>query len=239
MLSVNMEDQGSRMVMELDRVKSWRCRSRKIEGFVWDDQILVLVDVVLPRFHLPQSYPQKRYGDRDRQDPSARQGRTATAGLNSPDITRAPGRSLGFGRGEGGGAFGGGDSHTKGSNRFGILDGETADAPGRERRERNPWRDAETGFRDRDRQDRLDKAEKEGGGMSGGGRYIPVNGGFASPVIEKAGLVERRGVRGPLLRRDTAEAGERRIASIDFERGIRHVDHVFLPTLSGERDGDP
>jgi hypothetical protein len=44
--------------------------------------------------------------------------------------------------------------------------------------------------------------------MSGGGRYIPANGGFASPVIEKAGLVERRGVRGPLVRRDTAEGGE-------------------------------
>lgn len=161
-----------------------------------------------------QSYPQKRYADRDRQDASSRPGRGTASGLNSPDISRATGRSLGFGRGEGGGAFGGGggDGHAKGSNRFGILDGEPTDSPARERRERNPWRDAETGFRDRaDWQERHEKAEREreNGGMSGGGRYIPAAAaGYASPVIEKAGLGERRGVRGATLRRDTAEAGE-------------------------------
>jgi hypothetical protein len=42
--------------------------------------------------------------------------------------------------------------------------------------------------------------------MSAGGRYIPANGTFASPSIEKAGLSERRGVRTTLVRRDTAEA---------------------------------
>jgi hypothetical protein len=60
----------------------------------------------------------------------------------------------------------------------------------------------------KDRQERHEKAERENGGMSGGGRYIPVNSGYASPVIEKASLGERRGVRGALLRRDTTEAGK-------------------------------
>jgi len=73
--------------------------------------------------------------------------------------------------------------------------------------------------------------------MSGGGRYIPA-GGFASPVIEKAGLVERRGVRGPVLRRDTAEAGELAESSPCVQLELNFIDDIVFASLSRERSGD-
>lgn len=151
-------------------------------------------DGSFPDSPLLQPYLNKRFS-RDRPDfssPSFRRGNSTTGNANGVEGGRPAGRSLGFGRGEGGGAFGGGESPvTKNANRYGILEGD-GNEPHREKKERNPWRDAETGFRDKDRGD------KEGG-MSGGGRYIPANG--AAPAGDRSALAEKRGFKSVLTTR--------------------------------------
>jgi hypothetical protein len=71
--------------------------------------------------------------------------------------------------------------------------------------------------------------------MSAGGRYIPVNSAYASPVIEKAGLGERRGVRGALLRKDTAEAGESTFC-LEFIMGSVSLYHASAHDILTDKD---
>jgi hypothetical protein len=71
--------------------------------------------------------------------------------------------------------------------------------------------------------------------MSAGGRYIPVNSAYASPVIEKAGLGERRGVRGALLRKDTAEAGESTFC-LEFIMGSVSLYHASAHDILVDKD---